>query len=313
MTSRNSINLPKNVNTSKISFEGPIANNYGGKYAKVHHNGSWLLIQTPKMLSPFGVNVYEETDKSGNVVRKSYSIDVSFNGYMPNLEIGEEEPSNPKVRYLYDMVIGMEDSLVQHATKNNFTWVDNPDASKDVCRALMRTGIKWSRDKHTKQINKKYAPRFKFSLPVWDDGMGFKAFLDNRDNEIKDIDTLVKVASGRCEVVIIAKCDKVTFNGGKYGYKWSVQQMKIYSTTNSMNSYAFIEDSDNEDVDSKPSASSISKSDNVMVEDSSDEENNSDEEVNSSSEDDLDKSDSDEEEIPPVVETKKRRIVRKKN
>ena len=311
MTSRNSINLPKNVNISKMSYEGPIANNYGGKYAKVHHNGSWLLIQTPKMLSPFGVNVYEETDKGGNVVRKSYSIDVSFNGYMPNVDIGEDTPSNQKVRDLYDMVVGMEDSLVNHATKNNFTWVDNPDASKDVCKALMRTGIKWSRDKQTKQINKKYAPRFKFSLPVWDDGMGFKAFLDTRDNEIKDIDTLVRVASGRCEVVIIAKCDKVTFNGGKYGYKWSVQQMKIYSTTNTMNSYAFIEDSDNEDVETKPSAVSINSSSATatLIEDSSDEDK-----VNNSSSDELDKSDSEEEEElpPPVVENKKRRVVRKK-
>ena len=303
-----SINLPKNVNVSNINFEGPIANNYGGKYAKVLNNGRWLLIQTPKMYSPFGVNVYEETDKSGNVVRKSYSIDVSFNGYMPNEDIGEQESSNPKVKDFYDMVCNMETKLVNHATENNFTWVDNPDASREVCKALMRTGIKWSRDKQTKKINKKYAPRFKFSLPVWDDGIGFKAFLNNRDNEIKDIDTLVRVASGRCEVVIIAKCDKVTFNGGKYGYKWSVQQMKVYSAENTMNSYAFIEDSDNEDLETKPSAGF--ESSKTMVEDSSD----SDEELkeNVSSEDDLDKSDSEsEEELPPVVENKKRRVVRK--
>ena len=305
-----SINLPKNVMIPSITYEGPISNNYGGKFSKVLHGGSWLLIQTPKMLSPFGVNVYDELDKQGNVVRKSYSIDVSFNGYMPNEELGEDMASNSKVRDLYDMVLNMENHLVDHAYKNNFTWVDNPDASRDVCKALMRTGIKWSRDKTTKQINKKYAPRFKFSLPVWDDGMGFKAFLDNRDNEIKDIDTLVKVASGRCEVVIIAKCDKITFNGGKYGYKWSVQQMKIYSSTNAMNSYAFIEDSDNEDVETKPSAEKLSNSMN-MVEDSDD----SKQQENSSSEDELDKSDTEEEDDvpPPVVEPKKRRVIRKKN
>ena len=307
MTTRNSIHLAKHVDTSKITFDGPIANNYGGKFAKVLHKGSWLLLQTTKMLSPFGVNVYEEMDKSGNVVRKAYSIDVSFNGYMPDPDSGSAEPRNQKVRDLYDMVVGMEDTLVDHATENNFTWVDNPDASKDVCRALLRSGVKWSRDKTTKKINKKYAPRFKFNLPVWDDGMGFKAFLDTRDNEIKDIDTLVKVASGRCEVVVIAKCDKVTFNGGKYGYKWSVQQIKIYSTTNTMSGYAFIEDSDEEGEERKPSAPSIT-SVPPMLEDSE-----SDEQV-SSSEDELDKSDTEEEEeeISVPVETKKRRVVRKK-
>ena len=75
----------------------------------------------------------------------------------------------------------------------------------------------------------------------------------------------------------------------------------------------FLANENNLDVTSRLNESTLSKSDNVMVEDSSDEENNSDEEVNSSSEDDLDKCDSDEEEIPPVVETKKRRVVRKKN
>ena len=307
MTTRNSINLAKQVDSSKISFDGPIANNYGGKFAKVLHKGSWLLIQTTKMLSPFGVNVYEEMDKSGNVVRKAYSIDVSFNGYQPDPDSGSDQPRNQKVKDLYDMVVGMEDRLVDHAAENNFTWVDNPDASRDVCRALLRSGVKWSRDKTTKQINKKYAPRFKFNLPVWDDGMGFKAFLDTRDNEIKDIDTLVKVASGRCEVVIIARCDKVTFNGGKYGYKWSVQQIKIYSTTNTMSGYAFIEDSDEEGEERKPSAVETT-SVPQMLEDSESESDQV------SSEDELDKSDSEEEEEvpPPVVETKKRRVVRKK-
>jgi hypothetical protein len=307
MTTRNSINLAKQVDSSKISFDGPIANNYGGKFAKVLHKGSWLLIQTTKMLSPFGVNVYEEMDKSGNVVRKAYSIDVSFNGYQPDPDSGSDQPRNQKVKDLYDMVVGMEDRLVDHATENNFTWVDNPDASRDVCRALLRSGVKWSRDKTTKQINKKYAPRFKFNLPVWDDGMGFKAFLDTRDNEIKDIDTLVKVASGRCEVVIIARCDKVTFNGGKYGYKWSVQQIKIYSTTNTMSGYAFIEDSDEEGEERKPSAVETTGVPQ-MLEDSESESDQM------SSEDELDKSDSEEEEEvpPPVVETKKRRVVRKK-
>jgi hypothetical protein len=74
---------------------------------------------------------------------------------------------------------------------------------------------------------------------VWDGEMRFKAFVDSRDNEIKNIDNIVRIASGRCSVVAIVKCDKVTFNGGKYGLKWWVQQLKVYSTTNSMNKYDY--------------------------------------------------------------------------
>merc|ERR1712224_29243 len=139
--------LAKHGNQKNLTFEGPLANNYGGKYAKVLRNGSWLLVQTPKVTCPFGINVYEEADKSGKVVKKAYSADVSFKGYRPDEESGQ--PEQPKIKELYDMITMMEDSLVKHAHKNAFTWVDNPDASEAVCQALLRSGIKWSRDNQT--------------------------------------------------------------------------------------------------------------------------------------------------------------------
>jgi len=303
MASNNSVNLAKHVDTSKITFEGPLANNYGGKYAKVFHKGSWLLVQTTRMLSPFGVNVYEENDSKGHPTgKKSYSVDVSFNGYRPDPESDSAEANKPKVKELYDMITSMEDKLVTHASNNSFTWVDNPDASKDVCRALLRSGVKFSRDKDTKQISTKYAPRLKFNLPVWEDGMGFKAYVDSSDNEITDIESLVRIASGKCEVQVIAKCDKVTFNGGKYGFKWSVQQLKIYTSASSMSSYAFIEDSDEDEDDN--GTDDVQQAKAHFVEDSDEE-----------SEDELDNhalgggDDDDEEEAPPVT---KKRVVKKK-
>ena len=77
--------------------------------------------------------------------------------------------------------------------------------------------------------------------------MKFKAYLDNKNNPITNIEELVKLMSGRCEIIAIIKCDKITFNGGKYGYKWSVQQLKLYSTSSQLSKYAFVDDSDDED------------------------------------------------------------------
>ena len=305
MSRQNSINLAKHVDTSKMTFEGPLANNYGGKYAKVKHNGSWLLVQTPKIVCPFGVNVYEDVDKkTGKVVSKSYSMDLSFNGYQPDPESNSDEATKPKVKELYDMVQAMEDSLVKHACENSFTWVDDADASEAVCKALLRSGVKWSKDKTTKKINTKYAPRLKVNLPVWEDGMGFKAYVDNKTNEITDIDTLVKLASGRCEVVVIAECDKVTFNGGKYGFKWSVQQLKVYSGSSGMKTYAFIEDSDNED-DEDDDVLGEKQTSEQFVEDSDEEEDELDQAESS------DEEESEEEETPPPKTTKKRVVKRK--
>ena len=306
MASKNSINLAKSVDPSKITFEGPLANNYGGKYAKVLHEGSWLLVQTPKVLSPFGVNVYEETDKNGVAIKKSYALDVSFNGYKADAESGSDEAPNQKVKELFDMVTMMEDCLVKHAHKNAFSWVDDPDANEAVCKALLRSGIKWSRDKNTKQILTKYAPRLKLNLPVYEDGMGFKAYLNTKDNPITSIDELLKVASGRCELVAICKCDRVTFNGGKYGYKWSVQQLKLYTNEGAMPGYAFIDDSDDEEDETTNRAPQTNTQQN-FVEDSSEEEQEDEDELDAAVE-----SDEDEEEEEPAPPPVKKKVVRKK-
>ena len=287
----NSINLAKHVDTSAVTYDGPMANNYGGKFAKVLHKGSWLLVQTPKILCPFGINVYEDTDKkTGEVLKKAYSMDISFNGYAAT---DSGEVPKPKVKELFDMIQGMETHLIKHATENSFTWVDDEDASEAVCKALLRSGIKWSKDKDTGRINKKYAPRLKLTLPVYDDGMAFKAYLDNQDNPITDIDELVKVASGKCDIVAIVKCDKVTFNGGKYGYKWTVQQLKVYSSSSGMSGYSFIEDSDDDGDNDDANDSSPS---NIVQDSESDEVDNAENDDDSNNEDELDDPVSDEEE-----------------
>lgn len=305
--SNNSIHLAKQVNTAAVTYDGPMANNYGGKFAKVLHNGSWLFVQTPKIQSPFGVNVYEDTDKkTGEVLKKTYSIDISFNGYVP--QDGSDEIPKPKVKDMHDMIVNMESHLVKHATENSFTWVDDEDASEAVCKALLRSGIKWSKDKETGRVNKKYAPRLKLNLPVYEDGMGFKAFLDTPENPITTIEELIKVGSGRCDIVAIAKCDKVTFNGGKYGYKWNVQQLKIYTSTSGMSGYAFVEDSEDEgDQEANDEQTN-------MVEDSESENGSG---ANSGAENDNDELDthvSDEEEevvVAPVVKPKRTVVKRK--
>lgn len=304
-----SINLAKQVQTTEINYEGPLANNYGGKYAKVKYQGRWLLVQTPKMLAPYGMSIYEEKDSKGNPTgKKTYSLDVSFNGYQPAENSDSDEPQRPSVRQMYDLVDNMQEGLVDHAHQNNFTWVDNPDASREVCKALLRSCIKWSRDKETKQIIKKYAPKMKLNLPVYEDGMGFKAFVDGKSTEIKTIEELERVLSGRSDVVAIIKCDKVTFNGGKYGFKWTVAQLKVYSSTNALSSYAFIEDSDQEEeaYSSKTTEDSSEHQHVNVVEDSEeDDEDELDNEVSSEEE---------EEEVakPPSPPPTKKKVVRRR-
>lgn len=294
MANNNSINRANKVNTSNIQFEGPQANNYGGKFAKVRYEGGWLLVQTPKMVVPFGANVFTEEDKDGKAIRKSYSIDLSFNGFDESGKTGEFKP---KVKQMFDLVDRMETALVDTASQNSFTWIGDSTATPAVCKALLRTSVKYSRDKSTQQIIEKYAPRLKVNLPVYDDGMGFKAYLDGRDTEITNIEELVGLMSGRCEVVAILRCDKVTFNGGKYGFKWNVQQLKLFTSSSSLSNYAFIDDSDDEDGAKVVDGESKEESTDVVV-------NTSEQETNvDDSPDELDNSEDSSDEEEETVES----------
>ena len=129
---------------------------------------------------------------------------------------------------------------------------------------------------------------------------------DDKSNEIKNVDELERALSGRCDVVAIIKCDKVTFNGGKYGYKWTVAQLKVYTSTSALASYAFIEDSDHEDDTPQASSSDSKTHEHVNVvedseEDEEDEEDELDGEVSSEEEE--------EEAKPP---TPKKKVVRRR-
>ena len=104
MANNNSINLANQITIDDISYEGPLANQYGGKYAKVVYNGKWLLLQIPKSNVPFGLNVYEDTDKTGKTIKRSYSLDVSFNGL----------DSNTKMEAFYNLIKNMEKKLIKH-------------------------------------------------------------------------------------------------------------------------------------------------------------------------------------------------------
>jgi len=263
----------------------------------VKSGGRWLLVQSPKMSSPFGVNKWENQNASGSTTA-SYSIEVSFNGYE---EDEHGEPRDHKVREFYDKVREMEDKLIDHATDNSYEWFEQEDTSRDVSKTLLRSCVRFSKDKTTGRESKKYAPRMKFNIPVYDGQLSTNCHVfDSENNELKTIEEIQSYASGKCQVVVISRCDKVTFNGAKYGYKWMVQQMKIIPSTNGLNSYAFIDDDGSGSTQSS-SSPSIVEDDDVELDD---------DDVS----DDVDELDQDEsdEEAEPTPPPKKKKVVKKR-
>ena len=293
----NSVKLAKNVSVDDLEYEGPMKNSYGGKFARVKSGGRWLLVQSPKMSSPFGVNKWENQNASGSTTA-SYSIEVSFNGYE---EDEEGEPRDHKVREFYDKVREMEDRLIDYATDNSYEWFEQEDTSRDVSKTLLRSCVRFSKDKTTGRESKKYAPRMKFNIPVYDGQLSTNCHVFDQDNnELKTIEEIQSYASGKCQVVVISRCDKVTFNGAKYGYKWMVQQMKIIPSSNGLNNYAFIDEDGNSSTQVSSSSATLVDDDDVEL----------DEEV-SDDVDELDQEES-EEEQEPTPPPKKKKVVKKR-
>jgi len=248
----NNIYLSHQIDTKKITYGKVDTNNYGGKFIKVLYEGRWLLLQTPRVYCPFGVSEYQPTDKEGNPNgRKTWSVELSFQGFRADPESESDEPANPKVKQFYDLICSCEqDSLLEVASANAYEWTGDADDDKALLKRMIRSNIRWSIDKETKKRNEKYPPRMKIDLPVWPDRenkdklkMSFKAYVGSRSNQVHDIHQLFKLVGGkRCHVVVIARCDKVTFNDPKFGLKWIAQQIIFYPIENAMDNFAFVED-----------------------------------------------------------------------
>ena len=298
------------VNFSKFSFSDPIVNKYGGKSARVKYDGKDFMIQTPRMKLPFGLGVYEEKDKNGAVIKTKYSLDFSFAGY----EDGDDgKPVSPKIREFYDMLNQMQKMLIKAACDNSETWLDMDDISEGVAKALTRDLVKFAKDKVTKKINTKYAPTFKTKLGFWEDRFLVNAF-DEDKNKIEDLrEYLVRGT----QAIGILKLTGVTFAGGKVGYSFQVNQLRLYAPKG-LPSYAFL--ADDED-DTKPVQSAMADKEDSddsapaekknTVEDSS-----SDSDSASEDEDDLEVDDESEEEerapTPPPKKTKAKTTRKKK-
>lgn len=291
------------VEMSKFRFGDPTVNKYGGRSASVKYDGKPFYIQGPRMRLPYGLGEYQEKDKTGAVIKTKYSMDFSFAGY----ELNEEGvASAPKVREFYEFMIDMQKLLVRAAQDNSETWLDMPDASEGVAKALTREIVKFSKDKVTKKITTKWPPTMKAKVGFWEGKWMVNAFDENKErvNDLKSF-----VVKGM-EVIPLLKLDCVNFAGGKVGYSFQLSQVRMYLPVG-MPSYAFLPD---EEEDTKPVVSKVADKADSSEEEKEEPVNNHVEDSDSG--DELDDASSDEEseeerEPTPPPSPKKKKTVKK--
>jgi len=192
--------------------------------------------------------VYEEKDAEGRVTKTKYSLDFSFSGYKTD----DRTVEKPLVKRFYEMIGKFETFIKEQAQKNSYSWVGEPDAAEATIRALFRPIVKYPRDKTTGKITDMYPPTMKANVGFWDG----RFTLDVYDqNQIAVEDPRAALVKG-AEALAILSVDAVTFAGGKFGVKFTVQQVKVYLPDSLRGTYAFNDDEDDDKEATATSASS---------------------------------------------------------
>jgi hypothetical protein len=211
-TVANEIILPKNFDISRLSYGVPKQQTTGCKTIFLNYSGKQLYMQTPEMKAPFGISVWP----SDNGGPDKHVIELSFEGR----ELRES------VEQFFQSTQAIDKRLLQDAMDNSQTWFKKKYPSIDVVEALYTPTVKYSKDRETGEINTRYAPTFKMSLPLKDGKFQFPCYGAHRS----EIDLHEVIQSGHSKgarVQAIVQLSAVWIVGTKFGLMWKVRQLKI--------------------------------------------------------------------------------------
>ena len=232
------ISSPSDVTVSKIEF-GPVKMlDSGGKAANLRYEGRNLMLETPSLNVPYGVNVF---DKNGP---PKYSIDLSLRGV----------DENEKVKALQTFLEEFDERMIDAGVENAKNWFKMGSPSREVIKAFYTPLLKYSRDPETQKL-KPYPPTIKINLRRKQDAKAATAscfetsFYNPLETDAKGVistfpgDTAVEqVLAKRSMVTSIIQCTGVWFAGGKFGTTWKAVQMRVDTQPEQIRGPAFKSD-----------------------------------------------------------------------
>jgi len=226
---------PSAFSVSKVSISQPKVLDSGGKLAYLNYGDARALVmQTPSLQSPFGMNVF---DKNGP---PKYSLDLALRGYQ----------ENPKVKAMFDALTSLDEYMIDQGVKNSKLWF-KADMKREVVEAFYTRTVKFGRDKEGNQTP--YPPNVKLQLRKRRDRDEFetdfydeKSKTDPNAKPLKGIpveEMLVK----KVEVTALMQCTGVWFAGGKFGLSWKAVQVRLDSVPASLGRGPAFKAEDDED------------------------------------------------------------------
>lgn len=280
----------KNFNPKLATIsDKPSVMDSGAKYVYVGYNGKNLIVQTPKMYIPFGMNVYDKGEYP------KYSVELSFQGM-------DEDKS---LREFHDNIMAFDDFLIEAGVKNSTSWFKKKKASKEVISALFNPQLKVPTDKETGEELTQYPKRLRLKIPFKNDKFECE-FYDTQKNKLEDPieDILVKGATGKA----IIQCVGLWISSSNYMCQWKLVRMEV-DVPQTVKNIDFLPDTDDEEDDSSSRPATNDQPSNVVDDDDEDDDDDDDDEDDDDDDDNDDDDDDDEEEertpTPPPEPKKK--------
>ena len=134
----------KKFDVNKLSVNKVISACFINSYKINYDDHNKLIMQTPAVSAPFGLNTYYTDGKMGPV---KYSMDISFRG----MEL------DPKIRIFHDKMIEIDNFLIDTAVTNSEEWFGRKH-SKEVIKTFYRPLVRPSNNPTT------CAPTMKFKI-----------------------------------------------------------------------------------------------------------------------------------------------------
>jgi hypothetical protein len=223
------IKTPSDIDVSKLEFSPVKVLDNGGKSVNIRYEGRNLMVETPSLKVPYGINIF---DKQGP---PKFSVDLSLGG--------EDEAT----RALQDFMEAFDERMIDAGVENAGKWFKMSNPNRDVIKAFYTPLVKVAKDAQGNP--KPYPPTFKLALRKRKDGSFETDFYNAASRDEKGQPTafdkstpIEEILPKRSFVTTIVQCTGVWFAGGKFGTTWKAFQARVDSQPEQIRGPAFRSD-----------------------------------------------------------------------
>ncbi len=210
----------KYVEIDNINFSKPNYYSKGGGSISLFQDNSLLEIQTPKLVSIFGVSCYKDDEKDDKI--KSITITLQFNSKADKIN---------RVDNFLKKIKKIDNRVKYEALKQHKSWLKcTKPVPIGAINALFKQSLYYKR-LPTTEIDYSVPPTFKVKVPYYNDKIGDLKIL-NQNNESVDFDLEYlqeKIVDG-CLVKAIIQ-PKVWIIDKKFGITYNLKALQIFEGT----------------------------------------------------------------------------------